>query len=73
MGPDPKMMALRNTWYDAPDRAARRRVAEQIQLLAIEEPPLLPLGEFVPLAALRSGVTDVVQAAQTVFWGARKA
>lgn len=70
--PDPELVALRDAWYDAPDLAAQRHIAEQIQVRFIEAPPFLPVGEYVMLAGLRASVTDVVQSAQTVFWGARK-
>jgi peptide/nickel transport system substrate-binding protein len=63
-------VALRNAWYDAPDLAARKRLAEQIQLRFLET-PFLPVGQYVQATAHRAEVADIVSAPQTVFWGAQ--
>ena len=38
--------ALRETWFDAPDLAARRRIARDIQLLVWRDVPYIPLGSY---------------------------
>jgi hypothetical protein len=51
-------VALRNAWYDAPDLAARKRLAEQIQLRFLET-PFLPVGQHVQATAHRAEVADI--------------
>ena len=44
---DSAMVALRNSWYDTPDLAAERQVADQIQRRFLENPSELPLGQYL--------------------------
>ena len=41
---DPKIEALREAWFNAPDLAAQKKVGEQVQLQAFENVPYYPLG-----------------------------
>jgi peptide/nickel transport system substrate-binding protein len=67
-----KMEDLRSAWFDAPDLAAQKKVAEQIQMLVWEDVPYYPLGQgFQPLAR-RNGVTDIVRSPFPLFWNAKK-
>ncbi len=70
--PNPKMEALTEQWFDAPDLAAQKAVCEQIQLLAFEEPPFIPVGQYFVPQAHRDSVTDIVHAAVTPFWNVKK-
>jgi peptide/nickel transport system substrate-binding protein len=69
----PRMEALRDAWFEAPDLAAQRRICERIQQLAWEEVPYVPLGQWFNPTAMRSELVDVVQAPFPIFWGASKA
>ncbi|MCW3475802.1 ABC transporter substrate-binding protein [Limobrevibacterium gyesilva] len=67
-----RMEDLRSAWFDAPDLATQKKVAEQIQLLTWEEVPFYPLGQaFQPLAR-RSNIEGIVKAPFPLFWNVKK-
>ena len=69
----PRLEALREEWFDAPDDTAARRVAEQIQRVAWEEVPFIPLGLVRPPQAWRRSLTGLVTGGSSLFWGVRRA
>ncbi len=68
----PRLETLREQWFDAPDDAAARRVAEQIQRVAWEEVPFIPLGLVRPPQAWRRSLTGIVRGGSSLFWGVRR-
>ena len=68
----PKMEALRDQWFSAPDEAAQKAICDQMQVLAFEEVPYIPIGAYRQQAAMLSSVQGVVHAGNTVFWGVHK-
>lgn len=70
--PNPKIEALRTEWFDAPDAAAQKAIAEKIQVLALEEPLFIPLGQYFIPYAHRSNVSGFVGAPITAFWNVKK-
>lgn len=68
----PRLEALREEWFDAPDLAAARRVAEEMQRVALQEVPFIPLGLVRPPQAWRRSITDVVRGGPALFWGVRR-
>ncbi len=67
-----RMEDLRSAWFDAPDPATQRKVAEQIQMLVWEDVPYIPLGQaFQPLAR-RTNVTGIVKSPFPLFWNVQK-
>jgi peptide/nickel transport system substrate-binding protein len=70
--PNPKMEALKEAWFDAPDLAAQRKVTDEMQRLAFEEPPFIPVGQYFVPQAHRDTITDIVRAPVTAFWNLRK-
>ena len=70
--PNPRMEALRDAWFEAPDAAAQRAVTESMQRLALEEPPMIPVGQYFVPHVVRADVSGIVPAPSTVFWGVRK-
>jgi peptide/nickel transport system substrate-binding protein len=70
---DDRLEQLREAWFDAPDLAAQRAVAEQVQLRYLENVPFLVLCRMQQPMAFRNDITDVVQASFPVFWGVRRA
>lgn len=68
----PRIEALREAWFDAPDRAAQRKVCDQLQLAVWDEVPYIPLGQWFSPTATRTTLTDIVPAPFPIFWGARK-
>jgi len=69
----PRIEALRNAWFEAPDIATQRSICEQIQLLVFEEVPYIPVGQWFNPTAMRTDLIDVVAAPFPIFWGARRA
>jgi ABC-type transport system substrate-binding protein len=54
-----KIEALRSQWIEAPDLTARKAVAEQIQLQAVQDVPYCPLGQYLFATAYRTGLKAV--------------
>jgi peptide/nickel transport system substrate-binding protein len=69
---NPKMEALKTSWFEAPDLASQKMLAERMQLLAFEEPPFVPLGQYFIPYAFRAGMTGFVGAPVTAMWNVRK-
>ncbi|MEI6162476.1 MAG: ABC transporter substrate-binding protein, partial [Roseococcus sp.] len=69
----PRLEELREDWFTAPDAAAARRIAEEIQRVAWQEVPFIPLGLVRPPQAWRRSITDVVRGGPALFWGVRRA
>jgi peptide/nickel transport system substrate-binding protein len=71
--PNPAMEALRDAWFDAPDLPAQHQLAERMQLLGLQEPPFIPLGQYFIPYAYRTGLTGFVPAPITAFWNVHRA
>jgi peptide/nickel transport system substrate-binding protein len=69
---NPKIEALRDAWFDAPDLPAQQAIAAQIQVLALQEPPFIPLGQYFIPYAHRKDLTGFVAAPITAMWNVRK-
>jgi peptide/nickel transport system substrate-binding protein len=69
----PRLEALREQWFDAPDQASARGIAEEIQRVAWDEVPFIPLGLVRPPQAWRRSITGVVRGGPSLFWGVRRA
>ncbi len=68
----PKLEALRAQWFDAPDLAAQKAVAREMQLQAWQDVPYYPLGQSFRWTAFRKSLTDVAQGFP-IFWGVKRA
>jgi len=68
----PEIERLRVEFARAPDEAARKKLANEIQQLAIDEGVLLPMGQMSYLSAWRSNVNGLLQGPVPVFWGVEK-
>ena len=68
-----KMEALRTAWFEAPDLAAQKRVAEQIQLLTWDEVPFIPVGQTFQPIVRRTTISGIVKSPFPLFWNVRKA
>ena len=55
----PKLEALREAWFDAPDLAAQKRIAVSIQQQFFQDLPYIPLGQYLTDTAYRRGLVDV--------------
>ena len=67
-----KMEDLRSAWFDAPDLATQKKIAEQIQLLVWEEAPYFPLGQGFQPIARRTNITGIVKSPFPLFWNVRQ-
>ncbi|MDO9708609.1 ABC transporter substrate-binding protein [Paracraurococcus lichenis] len=68
----PKLEELRNAWFDAADEAAQARIGREMQRVAFEEVPYVPLGQFFSPTALRSDLEGMLQGV-ALFYGIRRA
>jgi peptide/nickel transport system substrate-binding protein len=70
---DPRLEELRDAFAHAPDEQERKRLAEQVQLRAIEIGTHVPLGEYVLPVAARKNVKGLLAGPQTmVLWNVEK-
>ena len=69
----PRLEELREAWFNAPDLAAEQRIAREMQRVAWEEVPFIPLGLVRPPQAWRRHLTNVVKGGPALFWGVRRA
>jgi peptide/nickel transport system substrate-binding protein len=67
----PGLETLRNQWLDAPDFAAQRKIAAEIQAQAFIDVPYFPLGTFYPSTVFRSYLTGVLDG-QAIFWNVQR-
>jgi peptide/nickel transport system substrate-binding protein len=67
----PRLETLRDAWFEAPTLDAQKRIGAEMQGVALETVPYLPLGEYVQRTALRRNVTGMVKGIP-VFWNIRK-
>ncbi len=69
----PALRRLRDAWVDAPDMAAQKAVAADIQRTVFEEVPYIPTGQWFTPSAWRNTVSVVVSGSSPVFWNVMKA
>ncbi len=69
----PKMEALRDSWFDALDLPTQQRLGREMQSLAMEEVPFVPLGLWRQPIARRANVTGILRATRPLFWNIKKA
>ena len=67
----PRLEELRQAWFDAPDLPAQQAVARQIQEVAFQEVPYLPLGQYFQATAYRRGITGVLKGLP-LFWSVQR-
>jgi len=68
----PKLEALRDAWFRAPDLAGQKAIAAEIQAQAFVDVPYLPLGEYVAPTVTRTSLTGVLKGLP-LFWNVKKA
>jgi peptide/nickel transport system substrate-binding protein len=70
---DPKLESLREQWFQAPDDAAAKSIAEAMEREAFASVPYVPLGQYRQATAYRSTLTGIIPAGAPLFWNLRKA
>ena len=68
----PKLEDLRNAWFDAPDLAAQKTIAAEIQKQAFIDVPYVPLGQYSQPTAFRSDIVDMPRGF-AMFWSIKRA
>jgi peptide/nickel transport system substrate-binding protein len=67
----PKLEELRDAWFVAPDLDAQKRIAREIQEVAMDELPYVPVGAYLSITAHRANLADRVKGL-ALFWGIRR-
>ncbi|MBE9605096.1 ABC transporter substrate-binding protein [Acetobacteraceae bacterium H6797] len=68
-----KLESLRNDWFAAPDLAAQKKIAGDIQKQALTvDAPYLPFGQYIQPTAFRSSIEGVLPGFAT-FWNVKRA
>jgi peptide/nickel transport system substrate-binding protein len=57
----PRLEALRDAWLKAPDMAAQKAIAQQIQMQAFQDVPALPVGLYYQPVAYRKNLTGMLK------------
>jgi peptide/nickel transport system substrate-binding protein len=69
----PEMEQMIETWLDAPDEAAQKRIADAVNKKAQDDVATVPLGQFFIRTAYRSNLTGFVKGSMPYPWGVRRA
>jgi peptide/nickel transport system substrate-binding protein len=69
---DPKMEALWDSWFEAPDLAAQKKICEAMQVEFWQNPPYVPMGMYTQPTAFNKRITDVPEG-WPQFYGLKKA
>ena len=69
----PELESLRLAWMDATATPEQRRIAEQMQLQALQDVPYVPLGGFTLASAYRQDLTGMLKAPVPLFYNVRRA
>ena len=67
----PKLEELRDAWFEAPDLATEQRLAREMQTVAMDELPYIPVGSYLSMTALRRNLTGRVPGL-ALYWGIRR-
>jgi peptide/nickel transport system substrate-binding protein len=69
----PKVEELVEEWVNAPDDAARHRLADAVGSLALQQVATVPLGMFYTKTAYRSDLTGMLEGPAPYPWNLRRA
>ena len=69
---NPKLDALYDTWFEAPDIAAQRKIIDEMQAVFWQDPPYAPMGMFDQPTAFHRYIQDV-RDGWPQFYGLKKA
>jgi peptide/nickel transport system substrate-binding protein len=67
----PRIEELRTQWFQAPDEAAQKRLAEQMQLQVFQDVPYVPLGQYLMPTSYQKNLTGMLPG-NPVFWNIRR-
>jgi peptide/nickel transport system substrate-binding protein len=66
-----KLEELRDAWFKAPDLAAQKSLAQQIQLQALQDMPYIPLGQYFQPTAYQANLTGMLTG-NPMFWNLKR-
>ena len=69
----PELEDLRDQWFLATDEAAQRRICQDMQRIALDQIPFMPLGHWTAPTATRTALKDLIAAPFPIFWNVRAA
>ncbi len=69
---DPKLEALRDQWFEAPDVPAQAKICADIQRQAFDTVPYIPMGQYLQPTAYRDSLTGVLNGF-ALFWNVKRA
>jgi peptide/nickel transport system substrate-binding protein len=69
---DAEIEALTDEWVTAKDNAERDRIYDQLQRVAFDKVPVVPLGNFKSFTAYRSDITGVIPFVFALPWNVRR-
>jgi peptide/nickel transport system substrate-binding protein len=70
---DPRLEELIDAWFKAPDLAAQKKLAQDIQIEAYTtEIPYVPTGQFIVPTAYRKNLDGIIVAPVPFLWGVEK-
>ncbi len=67
----PRLEALRDAWFETPGLADRQALAREMQAVAMDELPFIPVGAYRSQTALRRDLQGRVRGL-ALFWGIRR-
>ena len=68
----PEMEAAYNAWLDAESPEQQAKLEMQIQLIAIQSVPFIPLGRYLPTIAWNTSISDPGKGPAPTFWNVSK-
>jgi ABC-type transport system substrate-binding protein len=68
----PRLEELRDQWFEAPNLAEQQRIAREMQIVGMDELPVIPLGGYRSVSAMRADLQDRVRGF-AIFWNIRRA
>jgi len=67
----PRLEELRNAWFEAPDLEAQKKIAREMQTVAIDEVVYVPLGAYLSITAMRNNLQNRVSG-PPIFWDIKR-
>jgi peptide/nickel transport system substrate-binding protein len=67
----PKLEELRDAWFEAPDLPTEQRLAREMQTVAMDELPYVPVGSYLSMTAIKRDLTGRVPGL-ALFWNIRR-
>ncbi|MBE9604561.1 ABC transporter substrate-binding protein [Acetobacteraceae bacterium H6797] len=69
---EPRLDRLRGAWFEAEDLATQKKISAEMQEVAFEALPYIPLGQWSQPTAFRSNLTGHLKGGNPMFWNLRR-